>query len=395
MNDGSTVLILGGGTGGIATASLLAESLKKPHRIVLVNRALSFHLGTTKTWVMVGIEEPSNVTRSLAPLAQRGVELVHAEIERIDAAACAVETSTGRFEGDYVVLALGAHLEMGAVPGLAEAAETFYTMQGAIRLREKIQQITGGDIVILIPKLPFMCPPGPYEGALLLHSFFRERGLGDKVRISVHTAEKLPMATAGPEAGRFIVSQLEKRGIAFHPNTSVARVDAGRRRVALEGGTEVPYDLLIAIPPHQAPRVVRESGLTNPAGWVPIDPDTLEVANSPAPGRLFALGDVTSVPLPGRFEPDVPLVLPKAGIFAEKEARVIACRIAAAVQQERSEETFDGQGFCYIEIDRKLAARGDGRFFDKPHPTMSFKEPDAEMVENKKNWVNEWYGKYL
>ena len=249
--------------------------------------------------------------------------------------------------------------------------------------------------MLLVPRTPFMCPPGPYEGALLLRSFFEEKGRLDKVRLSVWTAEKMPMATAGPEAGRFIVGELEKRGIGFHPMTKVERVDGGRRAVVLAGGSEIAYDLLIAVPPHEAPRAVRESGLANAAGWIPIDPQTMVVTGAGTPGRVYAVGDVTSVPLPGRFDPEMPLVLPKAGIFAEKEARVVACRIAADIQQQSSEDVYDGTGYCYIEIDRRLAARGDGSFFEKPHPTMTFKEPSAAMVQDKKEWVQGWMKRYL
>lgn len=395
MNDRSTVLVLGGGTGGIVAAGLLRESLPPPHRIVLIDRTLSFHLGTTKTWVMAGIEEPARVTRPLDALGERGVELVRAEIERIDVASRTVRTTEGTYESDYLVIALGAHLNMGAVLGLADAAETFYTMEGAVRLREALGRFGGGEVVVLVPKLPFMCPPGPYEGALLMQALFAERGLAGKTRLAIRTVETLPMATAGAEAGRFIVAQLERRGIAFHPKTSVASVDGARKKIVNADGSEVAFDLLVAIPPHEAPRVVRESGLAGPAGWIPVAPDTLEIANSPAPGRIYAIGDVASVPLPGRFQPEAPLVLPKAGTFAEGEARVVASRIASHVRGRTPDGAFGGEGFCYIEIDRGLAARGDGRFFEMPNPKMAFTGPDEEMVADKRAWVEEWMEKYL
>jgi sulfide:quinone oxidoreductase len=230
---------------------------------------------------------------------------------------------------------------------------------------------------------------------MMLHSHFQTRGIRQKLNIDIYTVEKAPMATAGPAIGKYIIDCLGERGIGFHPQCQVQRIDGSGKAMVLADGTRVSYDLLIAIPPHTSPRAVRDSGLVNAAGWVPADPHTLELTDTPKQNRIFAIGDVTSVPLPGRFLPDMPLVMPKAGIFAERQGLVVASRIASHILGREPGEVFDGKGFCYIEVGGGKALRGDGSFFDLPHPTMTPRSPDAMQLAEKKAWVDSWMTKYL
>jgi sulfide:quinone oxidoreductase len=393
--SGSTTVILGGGVGGIVLAKLLREALPAPHRIQLVERGSSFHLGTTKTWVMLGQSEPEDVIRPLDLLAKGGIELLRSEIHRIDPEKRTFETDGGTLRADYLVIALGADYAMGRVEGLEQAAHTFYTMEGALRLREALRGFEGGEVVLIIPRTPFKCPPGPYEGMMLLRAFFRRRGLEGKTRLRIVTVEKSPMATAGAAIGGQIQAALAERSIDFQPRKQTQRVDPAAKRIVLEDGGTIPYDLLLAIPPHEAPRAVRDSGLTGPSGWIPVEPQTLELVSTHDAGRVFAIGDVTALPLPGRHQPDAPLVLPKAGVFAERQAAVVAGRIAAHVLGREPAEAFDGKGYCYIEMDEASAMRGDGSFFEMPAPTMVAREPDAAQLAEKKSWVAKWMETYL
>ena len=391
----ATTLILGAGFGGIATARLLRRALPAEHRVRLITSSTTFQIGATKTWVMLGHADTAAVTRPLDGLLAAGIEIEHAEVRRVDASTGTVSTDAGETRADYLVIALGAEPDFSLVPGLGEAAETFYTREGAVRLRGVLESFRGGRIVILIPKVPFPCPPGPYEGAMLLRDHLEQRGVLGASKLDVHTVEKLPMATAGAAIGKYIVEGLAERGIGFHPQSEVERADRARRLVVMKNGSEVPYDLLIAVPPFAAPRAVRESGLAGPSGWIPVNPQTLEIAGSPSPGRVFAVGDVAGVPLPGRFVADMPLALPKAGVFAERQGAVVASRIAADVLGRSPSEVFDGKGFCYIEVGRGQALRGDGSFFELPHPVMTPREPDGEQLAEKRAWVERWMGTYL
>ena len=282
-----STLILGGGFGGIAAANTLRRLLPPEHAITVLDRTPRFLVGAGKTWVMLGERTAEEVTQARAALLEPGVRLVQGEARRIDLRARTVATDGGEVRWDYLVIALGAELNSDAVPGLA-AAHTFYTLRGAERLQPVLAGFTGGDIAILIPKAPFKCPPAPYEAALLLHRFFADRGRGAAVRLALYTVEGVPMATAGPEMGAFIRAELVARGIGFFPQKTVARVDVAARRIEFADGAVAPCDLLIHVPPHEAPAVVREAQLTNPAGWVPVDPRTLEVKHADATGRVFA-----------------------------------------------------------------------------------------------------------
>lgn len=286
------------------------------------------------------------------------------------------------------MIALGADLDLTKVPGLAEAAHTFYTVEGAQCLKPVLERFSGGDLAILISKVPFACPPAPYEAAILLHHAFESRGLADRVRLAIYTAEGAPMPTAGPDMGQYIRGELAARGIGFHPLKTTARVDGAARRVLFEDGSEARYDLLIAIPPHEAPKLLRDAQLTNPSGWIPVDPRTLRVKARPEVGELYAVGDVAAVPLPGRYKPDVPLSLPKAGVFAEAHGRVVAHEIAARILSRASSETFDGKGYCYLETGGDRAVRGDGSFFELPHPVMEKRSPDEAQFRDKLDWVS-------
>jgi len=381
----STTLILGGGFGGISAANALRRLLPPEHEIAVVDQTSHFYVGAGKTWVALGERTYEQISRPRAELLVPGVRFVQTRVAALELAERRVVTEQGALGFDQLVIALGADLNPAAVSGLAAAAHTFYTVEGAERLRPVLEQFSGGDLVILIPKAPFKCPPAPYEAAMLLHAAFTARGLAGKARIAVCTVEPAPMPTAGPEIGQYIRSELAQRGIDYQPQKKTVRVDGAARRVVFEDGSEAGYDLLVAIPPHEAPKVVRDAQLTNASGWIPVDPQTLQVKT--VAGEVYAVGDVTAVPLPGRYKPDVALSLPKAGVFAEAQGRVVAHQIAAKLLGAVPKETFDGVGYCYLETGGGRAVKADGSFFELPHPVMRKQPPDEAQFRDKLDWV--------
>ena len=385
-SGGVQVLILGGGFGGIATANTLRRRLPAQHAITVIDHAPRFHVGAGKPWVMLGERTSAEISAERAVLLEPGVEFLPSEILQLDVAGRRVVTAAGPRPWDFLVIALGAALRPEAVPGLA-GAHTFYTVEGAEKLRPVLAEFTQGEIVLLIPKAPYKCPAAPYEAALLLQNFFARRGQSAAVKVNVYTVEGAPMATAGPEMGAFIRAQLSNQGIRFFPQKSVVRVDPGARRVEFADDTSVAYDLLMCVPPHEAPAVVRAAQLTGPSGWIPVDPLTLEATAAAGAGRVFAIGDVTTVPLPGRFKPDVGLVLPKAGTMAEAQGEVVARRIADLVSRRVPTATFDGQGFCYLETGGGCALKGEGSFFSLPHPVMTKQPASVAEMAGKLAWV--------
>ena len=385
--SGETTVILGGGFGGIAAANTLRRLAPKDHAIVVVDRAPRFHVGAGKTWIMLGERTFEEISQNRTALLEPGVRFLQLDATAIDLAHRKVATRAETLAWDYLAIALGADVNEAGVPGLAEAAYTFYTVAGAERLKPVLERFTGGEVAIVIPKTPFKCPPAPYEAAMLLRESFERRGLGARARIAIYTVEGTPMATAGPEMGASIKAELAQRGIAFHPQKKLVRADGATRRIAFEDGTDAGYDLLISVPPHEAPKVVRDAGLVNTSGWIPVDPQTLEVKSADTGGRVYAAGDVAVVPLPGRYKPDMPLVLPKAGVFAQQHGEVVAHQIAARLKGAAPEATFGGVGYCYLETGGGRAVKADGSFFALPHPVMRRQPPDEAQMRDKLDWV--------
>jgi sulfide:quinone oxidoreductase len=322
-----TILVLGGGIGGQVVANELRRTLPREHRITVIERDLRHAFAPSFLWVMTGDRRPEQVTRDLRELVRPGVEVRQGNVRVIDLANRQVKVDEDSLAYEYLVIALGAELAPDAIPGLAAGAHTFYTLAGATRLQAALDDVKTGTVAVVVSALPYKCPGAPHEAAMLLADFFRRRGRGDTVSVHLFTPEPQPMPVAGPVLGDAVRQMLEQRGISFHPSHKLTAVNAETRELLFEGQSPINCDLLVAIPPHRSPAVVGEAGLANEAGWVPVDRQTLATPHE----HVFAIGDVTAVGIPGRWKPDVPLPLPKAGVFAHAQALVVAHRLASEV----------------------------------------------------------------
>lgn len=384
MAQGKTILILGGGIGGIVAASRLCKGLSREHRVVLIEREEQCVFAPSFLWLMVGLRTRDKIFRSFAWLKQQGVERVKGEITRIDPTRREVEVNGQVFTGDYLVLALGAELAPEAIPGLAEAGHNLYTLDGAEMLREARLGFRQGRMVVLVSAVPFKCPAAPYEAAMLLEYDCRKRKLRDSIAINIYTPEPGPMSVAGPEVSRQVRQMVEIKGIGYHPEYSVTRVEPEARRIYFANGETAGYDLLAYVPPHRAPRVVKEAGLTGELDWVPVDRFTLETR---FPG-VYALGDVTGIMLP------MGKPLPKAGVFAHGEAEVVAANLIHAITGKGKLRRFDGHGECFLEVGDGKAGFGSGAFYAEPTPQVKLRPPSRALhlgkVAFEKFWLFEF-----
>jgi sulfide:quinone oxidoreductase len=225
----------------------------------------------------------------------------------------------------------------------------------------------------------------------MIDTFLRKRDLREETDMQLISPEGMPMGTAGPAMAEAVKAMLAERKIPYRPLTEVQGIDHPVRELVLESGERVPYDLLIAVPPHRSPTVVREAGLTNEAGWIAVDAATF---TTPFEG-VFAIGDVTTIPLPGRFNPEKPLVLPKAGVFAHKQAEVLAHNIAIEITGQGVPQAFDGQGGCFIELGDGRAGYGEGNFYAPGAPEVSLRPPARRWhwvkVLIEKYWLWRWF----
>jgi sulfide:quinone oxidoreductase len=369
---GKTIAVLGGGVGGLVAANTLRRHLPTLHRVVLVERERLHAFAPSFLWLMVGARRQDQVVRELSTLTAPGVDLVQAEVAGIDLAAQRVETTREPISYDYLILALGAEYAPLSVPGLDAAAHTFYTWSGAAALQQALQAFPdrGGTVAVAICGLPYKCPGAPHEGAMLIADYFRRRGFSG-AQVHLFTPEPQPLPVAGPVLGAAVQEMLRARGVIFHPLYKISAVDGAAKRLQFEGRESVAFDLLVTIPPHRGSRVAREAGLTNDAGWVPVDRATLRTRSE----NIYAIGDMTAIPIPGRWKPDIPLLLPKAGVFAHAEGEVVARRIAAEIAGARATTAFDGYGYCMLEAGGGIAGMAFGDFFGEPSPQVTLRRP--------------------
>ncbi len=379
-----TVLVLGGGVGGVVTANALRRTLDRADRVVVVDRQPDQLFAPSLLWLMVGRRQPARLARPIAELLNPGIEFVRATVREIDPDQRRVVTEAGELGGDAIVVALGAQLAPEASPGYAETAHDFFTVPGASSFRDALGRFGGGRVAVTVTSLPFKCPAAPYEAAFLIDAALRERGIRERTEIDVYTPEPAPMPVAGPALGRAVVALLEQRGIRYHPDRPVQGYDPERHRILFADGTSAKVDLLAATPPHRAPDAVRESGLANAAGWIPVDRETLETGRE----DVFAIGDVTAVQLVNGK------LLPKAGVFAHGEALVVAERIAARFGRGR-EARFDGLGYCWVELGAGRAAFAVGQFFAQPDPRLTLRRPRRIWHLGKVLFERYWLGSRL
>lgn len=383
--DAAKIVILGGGTGGIVSANYLRKKLKKPHSVTLINKSPKYLYESSLLWQVVGKRSPGSFSRPLEQMSKKGIDVREAAVERIDLSGRVVITSDGEVDYDYLIIALGAELAPEMVPGFDEMALNLYTPEGCTRIHDAMNEFEGGTIGILITMMPFKCPAAPYEAAFLLEAMCRAKGIRNKTEIHLFTPEHIPMPVAPEKLGNAVVKMLEQRGIKYHPFYTFKELRPDTKEIvsSTKGATKI--DLLIGIPPHQAPDVIRSSPLLGVSGFIHTNRDTLETEY---PG-VYAIGDVTTIKLANDK------ALPKAGVFAHSQAESVAKRIAAEVVGKTSNATFKGKGYCWIEMGDGKASFAGGNFYADPAPSIRILPPLRVLhwgkVAFEKWWLRHWF----
>jgi sulfide:quinone oxidoreductase len=360
------VLVLGAGFAGLELATVLSDELGADAGVTLVEGGDAFVFGYSKLDVMFGRTSLDAVRLPYAEFAKPGITFVRETVTAIDPEARRVTTDAGEYDAEVLVVALGADYDFDATPGLIENGNEFYSVAGAARLAEVIPTFSEGRAVVGVCAAPFKCPPAPSETALLLHDYLSQRGLRDRCEIKLVMPFGTPIPPS-PDTSAGLLAAFAERGIEFVPGKRVASLDG--TVVVCDDGSELPYDLFLGVPRHRAPDVVLASGLAED-GYVPVEGRTLETR---FPG-VYAVGDVATVGTP------------KAGVFSERQARVVAESILARLRNEGDAPRYDGRGSCYIEFGAGRVGRVDVDFFSGPSPTGTFTEPSVELVAEKREF---------
>jgi len=360
------VVILGAGFGGLELSTMLSEALGDDADVTLIDKNDSFVFGYSKLDVMFGRTSAEAVRLPYRAIAKPGVRFLQETVTAIDPEARTVTTDAAVHEADILVVALGADYDYDATPGLLEGGNEFYSVAGAERVAEILPTFTAGRAIIGVCDAPFKCPPAPSETALLLHDYLSTRGLRDACEISFVLPLGSPVPPS-PETSSALLAAFDERGIEFVPGKRVASLDAARLVAVLNDGSEMPYDLFLGVPKHRAPDVVIASGMAED-GYIPVDSATLTTRFP----DVYAVGDVTTVGAP------------KAGVFAEGAAKVVAKSLIARVRGGEQPAPFDGRGICYIEFGAGRIGRVEVDFLSGPKPTGQFGEPSETLAADKR-----------
>ena len=375
------VLILGGGFGGLATTHRLKQKLAPDDEVILVDRRGYFMVGFRKTWALVGESPLEAGQRSLDGLTSLGIRVMREPVTVIDPKARAAYIGDQRIQADALVVALGAELAPELIPGFQQHAFNVYDPQEIPRAARALSEFRGGRLSIGIFGAPYKCPPAPYEMALLINDSLMSRGI--KASMEVFTPQPMSLPILGQTGCDLIESRLADKGITFLPNHKATAVEVGE---VVFADKRRPFDLLLGVPPHRPPAVVRESGLVDGSGWVSVNPRTLETQ---FPG-VYAIGDVVQISL-ANGKP-----LPKAGVFAEAMGETVADRIAAVFSGQEPKVTFKGEGGCYLEVGGGKAMMVQGSFLAEPGPEVTLTEATAGYLEEKRSFETQrllgWFG---
>jgi sulfide:quinone oxidoreductase len=366
------IVVLGGGVGGTLAANLLSVELGRDAAITIVDPTGMHLYQPGFLYVALGQANGRWLARDERTLLRKDVELAVEAADRIAPDEGQVHLSRGgSVPFDYLVVATGARLVPEQVPGLIEGAHHFYSLGGALRLREALRSFTGGKILVGIAGIPYKCPPAPIEFVLMLEEYLRKRGIRDRSEVTL--LSPLNRAFTIESASKVVQPIMERRGIGLSTFFNVESVDPAAGTVESLEGEKAEYDLLVLVPPHRGEEVIDASGLGDPGGWVPTDRALLQHLEH---DRIFALGDATNLPIS------------KSGSTAHFEAPVVASRITSLIRGTAPKASYGGRVMCFLET-------GNGRTtalrFDYEHPPVPPRPSRfwhaAKWMFNRLYWV--------
>jgi sulfide:quinone oxidoreductase len=367
------ILIVGGGMGGTILANNLARRLTGEMRngkvrLTMLSASERHMYQPGLLYLAVGRMTPDELYRDQASLLEPGIEFHVDPVEEFRLDRNEVQTKSGKVHGyDIVVIATGSRPSAQDTPGLADHSEQFYTEESALKMFKRLREFEGGKVVIAMG-VPHKCPMAPLEITFMLHDYFKDRGMLDRVKLHytypvgrVHTLENV---------AKWAAPEMDRLGISYETLFNVKEVDGAKKVVRSEEGSETDYDLLISIPAHRGMEVIEKNGLGQ-RGWIPTHRHRL---NMEGRDNVFVLGDTTNLPIS------------KAGSTAHFEAETLGENIAAMVKIGTPVRDYDGKVFCFIEAGKDRATYAMFDYQNPPQP-----RPPTKVVHWFKLAYNRMY----
>jgi sulfide:quinone oxidoreductase len=308
------IVILGGGSGGVVAASHLGRKLGKRHDVILIDKRPDHLFMPAFLFVMVGARQASDVTRSLKRLEQRNVKFVQGEVQGVDPLRQDVYLHNQTISYDYLIVSLGMQIRPDLVPGFTEGALHPWELESAMALRQRLETFNGGRVVVGVPLGPYRCPPAPYEAQWMLDDYFTRRGMRDRVQLEYFTRDPEP---SGEQRSPVVWMDAEsrRRNIKQHYDFIVRSINSERKTVSGLYGYEIPYDLLVMVPPHRPAQALFDCGLAETENGIRVDYESLKTKWD----NVYAIGDCADLPAS------------KSGGVAHQEADVLAHNLAAEI----------------------------------------------------------------
>ena len=370
------ILIVGGGMGGTILANNLARRLTGEMRsgkvqLTMLSASDRHMYQPGLLYLAVGRMMPDELYRDQASLLEPGIAFHVDPVEEFLLDKNEVKTKSGKTHGyDVIAIATGSRPAPEETPGLAENAEQFYTEETALKMFKRLREFQGGKVVIAMG-VPHKCPMAPLEILFMLHDYFKDRGMLDKVQLHytypigrVHTLENV---------AKWAAPEMESLGITYETLFNLKEVDGAKKVVRSEEGSECAYDLLITIPAHRGMDVIEKNGLGQ-RGWIPTHRHRL---NMEGRDNVFVLGDTTNIPIS------------KAGSTAHFEAETLGENIAAMVKIGAPVRDYDGKVFCFIEAGKDRATYAMFDYQNPPQPRAPTRAVHwFKLAYNKLYWAS-------
>jgi sulfide:quinone oxidoreductase len=375
------ILILGGGFGGLAAANELRSNLSGDVKITVIDKKDYFMMDLVKLWIIKGTRQFETSKRPLQSITKKGIDFVNEQVTTIDTQQKKVKTAAREFSYDHLIIATGAELAPEKIPGLATNSMILYDIEHVPKIRQKILEMKSGKLAFAITGMPYKCPPAPFEAALIISTMLKELEARDVTSIDFYSLAPITLPAAGPEVSKQLLDILESENIKFHGSCKTVSVEPNL--IKFEDGNTAKFDLLIAVPPHKAPKVIYDASFAQEGQFISVKRDCKTQFDN-----VYAIGDVTNMMVTDK------IAVPKAGIFAEGQGVAVAHDIIAQIKKEQTNSIFDGKGGCFVEMGT-TAGYVYVDMFAQPTPITRLDKPAEEHMQEKVEFEKERLAKWL